>query len=599
MEQSLRRRLIDGAVDSSSADEQLSYFDSGLPDEINPPGEIGLRVEIEAPTGAESPSCVFPQESPSSIRQASVTQGILPELQARDLPSKRLLGKGLASIVYETELNGMRFARKDFAGVPVGIFKYEAAKLVDLKDHQNVVKAHALTIGKASCSLVLEHMDDDLLAVLQKRKRHKRRLARTDSSNQSEISPTPFELPEAFGYMLQIARGMEYLHGQGIFHGDLKTKNILVAYVKDGDKSSLLLKVADYGLVQTKRKSMSHVSRQARKLDMVRWKAPEELEMLLLEDKGETSSDSGSDEELIGSSSVTDRLLSADVFSFALTCFHILTGEEPYPNQNWKELATKIVFDELRPTLPAACPLLLRDLLVKFWREVPAERPNFTLIRRELESLESLHITEKAVDQSSSISTETFDVKESSVSSNPRNPPTRLQPTSDPQVGLSSVGSEAVFRRFRAITNTDRPGPEVASSSAGSEAKSRTIKSTNTNLPSFELPSAKIEVKLKLERPIDSELFRRLENDLNHHYNMQVLRTDRNCILTVTGCPPVNGFDEHTILAIVQRFVGGKATLLQASFIDEEIIVSTSSPAQTNDLMQTRNGDPIYRWQWS
>jgi hypothetical protein len=56
--------------------------------------------------------------------------GISSELRARDLPSKRLLGKGLASIGYETEWNGERFARKDFVGVPSGTFRNEAAVLV-------------------------------------------------------------------------------------------------------------------------------------------------------------------------------------------------------------------------------------------------------------------------------------------------------------------------------------------------------------------------------------------------------------------------------------------------------------------------------------
>jgi serine/threonine protein kinase len=318
-------------------------------------------------------------------------QGLSSELRPNDLPSKRLLGKGLASIGYETEFNGQTFARKDFIGVPISVFKNEASKLVCLKDHQNVVKTYGLTVNKTSCSLVLEYMDNDFLAVLKKRKRYKGSSASADAGSGSEFGLTqPFELPEALGFMLQIARGMEHVHEQGIVHGDLKTKNILVTNVKDGDKNMLSVKVADFGLVRTKRKSMPFVSRQARKLDMARWKAPEMLEMLLLEDKNETSSESGSDsdlyEECTGSSSV-----SADVYSFALTCFHILTGDDPYPNLNWKELVAKIVSGELKPNLASTFPPLLRDLLESCWSKVPAERPTFTLIRRKLEHLQILH----------------------------------------------------------------------------------------------------------------------------------------------------------------------------------------------------------------
>lgn len=225
---------------------------------------------------------------------ASETKGfrqenIPPDLRSRDLPSKRLLGKGLGSIGYETKWKGVRFARKDFVGVRSNIFLNEATILVGLPDHENVVKTHGLTVDKLSCSLVLEYMDDKLSSLLQKRKDVRKR---SPAGNQSELNGTlPFKLQEALDLMLQIAKGMEHLHDHEIPHGDLKTRNILVTYVTNGDKNSSvkLVKVADFGLVRTKRNSMSYVSYQARKLDMVRWKAPENLEMLLLE---ATSSDS-------------------------------------------------------------------------------------------------------------------------------------------------------------------------------------------------------------------------------------------------------------------------------------------------------------------
>ena len=39
----------------------------------------------------------------------------------------------------------------------------------------------------------------------------------------------PFTLAAATDIMLQIALGMEYLHGKGVVHRDLKSQNILVA----------------------------------------------------------------------------------------------------------------------------------------------------------------------------------------------------------------------------------------------------------------------------------------------------------------------------------------------------------------------------------
>lgn len=318
-------------------------------------------------------------------------QGISSELRARDLPSKRLLGKGLASIAYETEWNGERFARKDFIGVPIGTFQKEADVLVGLKDHKNVVKTYGRTVDEVSCSLVVEYMEDDLLDLLQKKKESLGRPAGTTSGNQSERSHSyPFELPEVLGIILQISRGMKFLHDQNILHGDLKTKNILVTHMNDGDKNLLSVKVADFGLVRTKSKSMSFVSRQARKLDAIQWKAPEILERLLLEDNDETSSesDSNSDEECTVSPGVTGKLaFAADVYSFAVTCSQILTGKDPYPNRNWKELGAKIISGELRPDLPATCPTSLEELLSRCWKRDSAQRPTFSDICMTLERL--------------------------------------------------------------------------------------------------------------------------------------------------------------------------------------------------------------------
>lgn len=326
------------------------------------------------------------------------------ELQLRDLPSKRLLGEGLAGIGYETEWKGERYARKEFVGVPSAIFREEAANLVGLEDHKNIVKTYGWTVDKRSCSLVLDFMDDDLLGLLLKRKEAKRNLTNVGSGTRYEPSHfQPFELPEALNVITEIAEGMKQLHDKRIEHGDLKTRNILIKYMNDsGDFNSLTsVKVADFGLVLTKRKSIFLVSPQARKLDMVQWKAPEYLSVLIslkkLEDKDETSSDSDSSSEenmaLIRSGVDIRRLRSydvfaADVYSFALTCSQILTGEEPYPNSNWKELVEKILNSNLRPTLLDAWPVSLKDLLQSCWDKDPSKRPTFSDIVQILQVIQ-------------------------------------------------------------------------------------------------------------------------------------------------------------------------------------------------------------------
>ncbi|KAG0597947.1 hypothetical protein M758_12G032500 [Ceratodon purpureus] len=335
-------------------------------------------------------------------------QTISFQLQSKDLPSRRLLGKGLAGYGYETTWKGERFVRKDFIGVPRRIFEKEVTVLTGLENHKNIVKTYGWTADKRSCSLVLEYMENDLLSLLEKRNEIEQDLADIGAGCLSS-APTikgPFDLPQAVDIMLQIAAGMKALHEQRIAHGDLKTKNILVTSVNNIDQNLMTVKVTDFGLVRSKNESKFIVSRQVQKLDMIQWKAPEyfivrfkELNNLSNDRDGIIFSESGSssESETESEASATSLVVNmrlpgvdvfaADVYSFGLICSHVLTGNDPYPNLNWKELGFKIL-SGLRPnSLPAACHPLLRDLLESCWDDDPTQRPTFSTIHLRLEDI--------------------------------------------------------------------------------------------------------------------------------------------------------------------------------------------------------------------
>lgn len=81
--------------------------------------------------------------------------------------------------------------------------------------------------------------------------------------------------------------------------------------------------------------------------------------------------------------------------------------------------------------------------------------------------------------------------------------------------------------------------------------------------PSFEFPNRQIEAKLQLRKHVNI-ILQGLQNDLRQH-NMDKVTPDldQNTI-TVMGYPPVNGFDQDTVLAIVKRR-DPQATLLSFS----------------------------------
>lgn len=108
--------------------------------------------------------------------------------------------------------------------------KREVAIMKRLR-HENVVRLYEVmddpTVNKLY--LVLEYMKrGDLLQI---------------ASDPSTKSASPLTDEQVWDVCRQVLRGLNYLHDQGIVHGDLKPQNILV----QGDG---LVKIADFGIAK-------------------------------------------------------------------------------------------------------------------------------------------------------------------------------------------------------------------------------------------------------------------------------------------------------------------------------------------------------------
>ncbi|KAM7488553.1 hypothetical protein LguiB_026037 [Lonicera macranthoides] len=150
------------------------------------------------------------------------------------------------------------------------------------------------------------------------------------------------------------AFGMEYLHLRNIVHFDLKCDNLLVNL---GDPQRPVCKVGDFGLSRIKRNTL--VSGGVR--GTLPWMAPELL--------------NGS------SNRVSEKV---DVFSFGITMWEILTGEEPYANMHCGAIIGGIVNNTLRPPIPERCDPEWRKLMEDCWSPDPSARPSFTEITNRL-----------------------------------------------------------------------------------------------------------------------------------------------------------------------------------------------------------------------
>lgn len=279
--------------------------------------------------------------------------GRLQIIKNSDLEELQELGSGTFGTVYHGKWRGTDVAIKRindrcFAGKPSeqermrDDFWNEAIKLADLH-HPNVVAFYGVVLDGpgGSVATVTEYMvNGSLRTALQKSERN------LDKRKRLLIA-------------MDVAFGMEYLHGKNIVHFDLKSDNLLVNL---RDPHRPICKVGDLGLSKVKCQTL--ISGGVR--GTLPWMAPELLN---------------------GSSSLVSEKV--DVYSFGIVMWELLTGEEPYADLHYGAIIGGIVSNTLRPPVPEPCDPEWKSLMEWCWAAEPSERPSFTEIANELRSMAS------------------------------------------------------------------------------------------------------------------------------------------------------------------------------------------------------------------
>jgi serine/threonine protein kinase len=145
----------------------------------------------------------------------------------------------------------------------------------------------------------------------------------------------------------QVARGMGYLHEKAhIIQRDLKTSNLLVTEQYE-------VKIADFGLSRELAPIMdTYCGTPATMAPEITRQAPYDAR--------------------------------ADVFSFGIIMWELLTRQEPYPGVGGLALALQVATQGMRPPVPASCPAEWAALMVRAWDANQDSRPSFDTIQREL-----------------------------------------------------------------------------------------------------------------------------------------------------------------------------------------------------------------------
>jgi CheY-like chemotaxis protein/tRNA A-37 threonylcarbamoyl transferase component Bud32 len=267
----------------------------------------------------------------TAFQAEAVLERRFAELRVGNYDVMERLGAGGMGTVYKARHRRMKrvvalkVLSRDVAEAPafVARFQREVETIAQLS-HPNIVMAFDADEAEAGHFLVMEFVDG-------------RDLAHEVQNN------GPLSVSGAIDTVVQAARGLEYAHGRGLVHRDVKPANLL------RDQTGVV-KVADLGLArfssrgQEGNSSVTQAGSIVGTLDFI------------------------SPEQALDSANVDHR---ADVYSLGCTLFYLLTGQPPYRGDNFMALLLQHKVGAIpslcafRPDAPAELDAVFRKMLAK------------------------------------------------------------------------------------------------------------------------------------------------------------------------------------------------------------------------------------------
>ncbi|RYE99100.1 MAG: hypothetical protein EOO41_01520 [Methanobacteriota archaeon] len=338
---------------------------------VPPPATSAPRVATSDPSPIHAGSSTGSEGGvprPLAPLVAPVIPHVSCELSHKDIEFSRdedgeqiELGRGGFGVVYEGRWCGEQVAIKKVrlpADVVVSGVFWREVQLHMQSAHKHVVrvygaavKAVKLKAGVLDCYLVMDRMDTDLGSAL-----HDTSSAVTHPAYR--LQPLVHPLPHRLRLLLEIARGLRFLHARGIVHADLKPANIML------DKHGVA-HLADFGLAVQ------------RMLEASRTRSSH---------KGERGTLAYMDPALWVSADASVKP-SSDMYSWGVLAWEVLTLRKPYADASGGAAApgmpvsfANAMVDGVKPVdvlgAVAGLPPTLRDFIVRCWCNEQAARPS-------------------------------------------------------------------------------------------------------------------------------------------------------------------------------------------------------------------------------
>ncbi|MEA2563373.1 MAG: eukaryotic-like serine/threonine-protein kinase [Acidobacteriota bacterium] len=169
----------------------------------------------------------------------------------------------------------------------------------------------------------------------------------------------PMTLRERTAVLLQIARGLAYAHSQGVLHRDVKPRNVRV--LPDGS-----VKLMDFGFAKLLDRDLNLTTKGVA-IGTLGYVSPEQF-------RGEQ---------------VDAR---ADVFSFGVLAYELLTGVRPFAATSFPEVSRRLLEEDPRPIHelnPEYDPRLSALIAACLVKDRDRRLAGFEPILKELEALQS------------------------------------------------------------------------------------------------------------------------------------------------------------------------------------------------------------------